>query len=301
MANITAHDLGNVDVKELLRLFADAVDVSDFLKTSSLLLKRADLPHSSPDLEARLLFQAALGTNHVWLIAHNDHVVSKKEQVQFCELLMQRLAGKPIAFILGTQAFWTLNLKVSPCTLIPRQDTEVLVETALALDLPANSSVLDLGTGTGAIALALAKEMPSWQVSGVDKIAQAVDLARENARDNHLQVSFEQSDWFSNVAGKYDLIVTNPPYVEPESEYLKKGDLRFEPLSALVADDNGLADIKMIIEAARMYLNKGAHLLIEHGFGQSEAVQALLCDAGFGDVKSMKDYNNLPRVSLGRL
>ena len=228
------------------------------------------------------------------------------EQVKhFVQLLNQRLSGKPIAFILGTQSFWSLTLKVSNCTLIPRQDTETLVETVLSLALPNTATVLDLGTGTGAIALALAKENPQWLVTGLDTVKEAVVLAKENAKLNDLNVTFLESDWFSalNIAdcsNRFDLIVTNPPYVEEDSAYIMQGDLRFEPLSALVSGKDGLDDIRLIINQSKEYLNKAAYLVIEHGERQHENVQALLCEAGFTEVKSIEDLNNIPRITLGR-
>jgi release factor glutamine methyltransferase len=265
--------------------------------------EQTDLTYSHPALEARLLLQFVVDKNRAWLMAHADESLSVKHQAHFARLLEERLFGKPIAFILGTQDFWDLSLKVADCTLIPRQDTESLVEIALSLPLSNDANVLDLGTGTGAIALALAKENPKWTVTGLDRVQGAVELAIENAVLNQLEVSFLQSDWFSKLSsadfGSYDLIVTNPPYVEANSEYLKQGDLRFEPLSALVAEEDGLADIRKIISQATLYLCNKGYLLIEHGFQQHEAVQALLCEAGYTQVKSFEDYNNLPRVTLG--
>jgi len=263
-----------------------------------------DLSYSSPKLEARLLLEYVLNKNHAWLIAHADKPITEAELSKFKHLLGERLRGKPIAYILGTQGFWNLQLKVSECTLIPRQDTESLIETVLDLSLPDNTRVLDLGTGTGAIALALAQEHPKWQVTGVDRIAEAVALAKDNARLNQLCVDFRQSDWFSvfddSHHASFDLIVSNPPYVAPDSEYLQQGDLRFEPLSALVAADEGFADIRHIIEHAKRFLRASGFLVFEHGHEQSETIQTLLCEAGFTEVKSHLDYNDLPRVTLGR-
>ena len=264
-----------------------------------------DLRFQSPALEARLLFSHVTGHNYAWTITHANEplkdYISGDELTLFIEMVEQRLCGMPIAFILGTQSFWSLTLKVSDCTLIPRQDTETLVEVALNLSLAKDARVLDLGTGTGAIALALAKENPQWQVCGVDTIQAAVTLAKENAQLNGLRVNFLQSDWFSAFSreSRFDLIVTNPPYVEQDSEYVLQGDLRFEPLSALVSGKDGLDDIRFIIGQSRRYLNKGAYLIIEHGKHQFESVQALLCDAGFTDVKSIEDLNYIPRITIG--
>ncbi|MFT4653501.1 MAG: release factor glutamine methyltransferase [Kangiellaceae bacterium] len=263
---------------------------------------QAELTFSHPALESRFLLQFVVDKNHAWLIAHADECLSAEQFMRFYKLLNERLTGKPIAFILGTQDFWSLSLKVADCTLIPRQDTELLVEIALSLSLKDSANVLDLGTGTGAIALALAKENPNWSVTGLDRVQGAVELATENAVLNHLKVNFLQSDWFSQLStthlSSYDLIVTNPPYVEADSDYLTQGDLRFEPLCALVAADDGLADIRTIIEQSTQYLRINGYLLIEHGHTQSEAVQALLCAVGFSQVKSFEDYNKIPRVTL---
>lgn len=276
----------------------------DWAKVS--IQNQSDLSFQSPALEARLLFSHVTGHDHAWMITHSNDLiessVSSEELKIFINLVKQRLCGKPIAYILGTQSFWSLTLKVSDCTLIPRQDTETLVETVLALPLAKDASVLDLGTGTGAIALALAKENPQWQVCGVDTIQEAVALAKENALLNDLSVNFMQSDWFSAFSREscFDLIVTNPPYVEQDSEYVLRGDLRFEPLSALVSGIDGLDDIRSIISQSRTFLKPSAYLVIEHGIHQFKNVQALLCDAGFTDVKSTADLNHIPRITIGR-
>lgn len=266
---------------------------------------QADLTFSHPELESRLLLQFVLSKNRAWLMAHSDQSLTQEQRLTFSNLLKERLTGKPIAFILGTQDFWNLTLKVADCTLIPRQDTETLIEVALSLPLTGTATALDLGTGTGAIALSLAKENPNWTVTGVDRVAEAVELANENALLNGLKVNFLQSDWFSalspDATSRFDLIITNPPYVDANSEYLNQGDLRFEPLSALVAAEDGLADIRKIIMQSTQYLAKNGYLLIEHGHKQSAAIQALLCEAGFSEVKSVEDYNNIPRVTLACL
>jgi release factor glutamine methyltransferase len=268
-----------------------------------------DLSFQSPSLEARLLFTFATKKSHTWIIINAAHkasdCISCGEIENYISVVQERLLGKPIAFILGTQDFWSLTLKVSDCTLIPRQDTETLVETVLSLESPKNANVLDLGTGTGAIALALAKEHPKWHVTGIDKFPQAIELARENGLLNSVDATFLQSDWFSAFNSKdrqntFDIIVTNPPYVEAGSEYVQQGDLRFEPLSALVSGVDGLDDIRHIIIQSKAHLNEQAYLVIEHGHKQHENVQLLLCEAGFTDVKSVSDMNKIERITLGR-
>jgi len=282
----------NSSVKRLLEQAGNAIDSAVTLR----------FQHGK--LEARLLFEFISGKNYTWIVLNKDEAISivfTQDLLQaFAQVLSRRLSGVPLAYITRKQAFWDLELKVDECTLIPRQDTETVVETALALSLPKQASVLDLGSGTGAIALALAKERPNWEVSGVDKIDKAVELAKENAKLNEINVRFYQSDWFSFYEGKdikFDLIVSNPPYVEEDSEYLKEGDLRFEPLSALVAKDNGLRDIKYIVKHAQKYLKEKGVLILEHGSTQSEMIRNLLKDAGFVDVKSQDDLHNLPRIT----
>lgn len=258
-----------------------------------------ELRFSDPSLEARLLFEYVSGKNYAWQIAHAHAPVQDKWLKDYSLAIEQRLSGKPIAFITGTQGFWSLELAVENCTLIPRQDTETLVEACLGLALNAQAKVLDLGTGTGAIALALAAERAGWQILGVDLIAEAVALAQKNAVANRLQVSFKQSNWFSNLQGQsFDVIVSNPPYVESSSEYLQQGDLRFEPMSALASGDDGLDDIRWIIQHAPEHLTTMGWLLLEHGSEQASAIAELLAQKGFVQIQHKKDYNRLERVSF---
>ncbi|MFC4699688.1 peptide chain release factor N(5)-glutamine methyltransferase [Glaciecola siphonariae] len=281
---------------------AKTLNVRALLKDAqNRLAAQTELTFSEPALEARLLFEHVSGYAHSWQIAHADELVEETLQCAFESCLTARLAGKPLAFITGQQDFWSLNLEVKDCTLIPRADTETLVEAALDLPLPKNASVLDLGTGTGAIALALAKESPSWEVIGVDRVGQAVALAKRNAVRNNLRAAFFHSHWFSALNNyKFDLIVSNPPYVEQQSEYLHQGDLRFEPESALVSGLDGLDDIRLIIDSAHDYMNSDAYLLLEHGFEQGRAVRKLMDSKGFVQITSKKDYNGLERVSIAR-
>jgi release factor glutamine methyltransferase len=227
------------------------------------------------------------------------------QKAQFEADVAKRKRGEPVAYIIGKRDFWTLSLFTSPDTLIPRPDTEVLVEHVLKWANQQSSaplSICDLGTGTGAIALALASELPEASVTGVDFQAGAVNLATRNAQANSIaNAHFVQSDWFSALAGQtFDIIVSNPPYIEESSPYLNEGDVRFEPKTALTSGTDGLDDIKHIINSAPQYLNKGALLAFEHGFDQGAAVNALLVDAGFVDVKTVKDYGNNDRVTLGQ-
>lgn len=266
-------------------------------------LNTAELPDSpTPRLDAELLLAAALGKPRSYLRTWPERELDAEQLGLFRSHLQRRRQGEPVAYILGHQGFWSLDLEVAPHTLIPRPDTELLVETALAL-LPATPlAALDLGTGAGAIALALASERPGWQVTGVDRVEDAVALAERNRQRLQLDnVRFLHSHWFSALAGqRYGLILSNPPYIRADDRHLDQGDVRFEPSSALVAGADGLDDIRAIIQAAPQYLLAGGWLLLEHGFDQAEAVRELLATAGFSEVHSRRDLGGHERISLGR-
>jgi release factor glutamine methyltransferase len=280
----------------------DALTVSELLlNAKAQIAAQEDLTFSSPDLEARILFEHVSGHGRSWQIAHGQDMLDTDIKAAFENALAQRLAGEPIAFITGTQDFWSMTLAVDSSTLIPRQDTESLVELALSLPLCENAEVLDLGTGTGAIALALAKERVNWQITGVDRIERAVALAKSNALRNGLAVNFKQSNWFSVLdAQQFDLIVSNPPYVEQNSDYLQQGDLRFEPHSALTSGEDGLDDIRLIVDQAYAHLHNDAYLVIEHGASQAPAIAQLLQAKGYIEIESIKDYNDLARVIVAK-
>ena len=274
------------------------------MATIMTLLAEAQLPDSpSARLDAELLLAAALGKPRSFLRTWPERVVDREVRERFEGWLVRRRAGEPVAYILGRQGFWSLDLEVAPHTLIPRPDTELLVATALQL-LPASPArVLDLGTGTGAIALALACERLSWQVSGVDRIPEAVALAERNRERLRLaNVGFRQSHWFSALEGeRFALIVGNPPYIPGSDPHLQQGDVRFEPKSALVAGHDGLDDIRLIVAQAPRFLEPGGWLLLEHGYDQAAAVRDLLLGNGFSEVESRRDLGGHERISLGRL
>ena len=254
-------------------------------------------------IEARLLLQQALGVNHAWLVAHMDDELTDAQSESFQQLLSRRLAGEPVAYILGMREFYGLPLKTTPATLIPRPDTETLVEAALA-KLPQDKAlkVLDLGTGTGAVALAIAQNRPNAQVTAVDFSEEALSVAQENAQNLGLaRVRLMQSDWFSGLQGEnFDVIVSNPPYIAENDAHLKQGDLRFEPITALASGEDGLDDIRRIIQEAPNYLNPNGWLMLEHGYDQAEKVAELLNQHGFSQINHAPDLAGIQRVTFGQ-
>ncbi len=241
------------------------------------------------------------GWSRTSLRAWPERWLTDAQQETFENLLTRRVSGEPIAHILEQQAFWSLSLKVSNATLIPRPDTECLVETALELALPSDARVLDLGTGTGAIALALCSERPRWHVTATDVVSEAVALARFNAEQFGMTVGVVQSDWFSALRPeRFNLIVSNPPYIVSDDHHLSEGDVRFEPRSALTAGKDGLDDLRLIISQAPEWLAPGGWLLVEHGYDQAGAVQQLFAAAGFEAVMTRKDYGQQDRLTIGQ-
>ena len=254
--------------------------------------------------EAETLLAHAAGASRAWLYAHADDRLPADAAARFEALLAARIAGTPVAHLTGRRGFWTFDLAVSPDTLIPRAETERLVELALAR-LPPDRPlwVLDLGTGTGAIALALAAERPAARVVAVERSPGAAAVARGNAAALGLaaRVSVREGDWFDPVAGeRFDLIASNPPYIEDDDPHLSRGDLRFEPRTALASGADGLDDLRRIANAAPAHLAPGGWLLLEHGWRQGEAVRTLLRAAGFVDVYTALDLEARERVTLGR-
>lgn len=255
----------------------------------------------SPAADVELLLCHILGCDRTFLFTRREHVLSEAQQRQFEQLLQRRLEGEPIAHLIGVRGFWSLDLEVNATTLIPRPDTECLVEKALELIPPSAARVLDLGTGTGAIALALASECPAWSLLAVDRVAEAVALAERNRQRAGLaNVRVLQGSWFEPIDGVFDLIVSNPPYIDPQDPHLEQGDVRFEPLSALIAEEHGLADIRYIATRARAFLVAGGILLLEHGYDQAEAVRQLLAALQYNDIESAQDYGGNDRITWAR-
>lgn len=252
-------------------------------------------------VEAQILLMHVLDVNRAWLLAHSTDAVSKEHILEFHGLVQRRVQGEPVAYILGYREFFGLKLKVTPATLIPRSDTETLVEAALQ-KISKPMQILDLGTGTGAIALALAQHANQSNVTALDASEAALKVAEENALSLQLgNVTLLHSHWFSQLTNQtFDLIVSNPPYIESADQHLSQGDLRFEPLSALAAGKDGLADIRDIIAQAPNYLNNGGWLMLEHGYNQAPAVQQLYQAAGFEHIQTVRDLGDNPRVTLAQ-
>ncbi len=256
-------------------------------------------------MEARLLLQQVLGVNRAWLIAHANDVLQTNRDEKFQALLTRRLAGEPIAYLIQQREFYGLTLRVSPATLIPRPDSETLVEAALE-KIPHPSAkpttVLDLGAGSGAIALAIAHNRPQASVLAVDASEAALAVAQNNARQLNLSnVQFALSDWYDNLAEqRFDLIVSNPPYIAQNDPHLSQGDLRFEPLSALAAGVDGLDDIRQILEQGLIHLKPQGWLMLEHGYDQGAAVRELMAQAGLVEIATRQDLGGNDRVTLGK-
>ena len=268
------------------------------------LLRQADdLPADSARRDAEILLGHCLGQSRSWLYTWPEREVAADQAEFYLQLLAERRSGAPVAYLTGQREFWSLPLKVNSHTLIPRPETETLVAWALELSLPQDATVLDLGTGSGALALALASERPAWLVEGVDASEAALELARDNAAHLGLEwVRFARSNWYEALAGRhFHLLVGNPPYVDGDDEHLLQGDVRFEPRTALVAADAGLADLARLIAGAPQHLHAGGWLLLEHGASQGEQVRSLLAKAGFGNVATRLDLAGLERISGGRL
>jgi release factor glutamine methyltransferase len=254
-------------------------------------------------LDAEVLLCHALNQPRSHLRAWPDKPLQPEQLNAFRALLAQRQQGMPIAYITGNREFWSRDFLVCPDVLIPRPDTELLIELSLKL-IPANEPVkiIDLGTGSGIIAITLAAERPKAQISAADFSLAALRIANLNADKHHINdIQFYHSDWLNDVpAGKFSLIVSNPPYIAEDDCHLQQGDVRFEPQTALSAPEQGLADIKIIADAARNYLEPGGHLLIEHGYNQPQQVQALFKDLHYDKIQTYKDLSGQPRVTYGQ-
>lgn len=293
---------------------------------ATLLSASAQLNTEDAGYEAQLLLQHVLSVNRAWLIAHENDALQPNIHAVFEVLLNRRLNGEPMAYILGSREFYGLDLIVTPDTLIPRPDTETLVEAALGkippsditqnlpsrgrsesvltsgLDFDGNISMLDLGTGSGAIALAIAKSRPQVSITAVDASSAAIAIAKKNAQNlNISNVQFVLSNWFNDITHeKFDVIVSNPPYIEQNDMHLSQGDLRFEPQSALASGVDGLDDIRRIISHCLVYLKPQGWLMLEHGYNQAEQVADLMAETGLTNVETIRDLGGNDRVTIGK-
>jgi release factor glutamine methyltransferase len=253
-------------------------------------------------LDAEVLLSEIIHKPKTWLIIHEEYQLNLKELKKLNCLLKRRMMGEPIAYLLGRKEFWSLKLFVSKFVLIPRSDTEILVEQSLIRLTNVPSKILDLGTGCGAIALALAKMRSDCHVIGIDCITESVNLAEYNANKlNVNNVKFFYSNWFSALEmEKFDIIVSNPPYIRLSDIHLLERDIFFEPFTSLISSNNGLSDIKSIIKSSKKHLNYLGWLLIEHGYDQKNEVQNIFRYYHFSEIESYKDYSGNDRITVGR-
>lgn len=262
---------------------------------------RALTGSETPKLDSQLLLCHVLNCKTIYLHSQAQQNLTDVQQQLFATFISQRQQGTPVSHLIGEQGFWTLDLKITSATLIPRPDTELLVE--LALDkLAPEMQLVDLGTGSGAIALALAHEQPETQIFAMDRCAAALAVARYNAEKHHISnVIFWQGKWLAAIAeGSFDIIVSNPPYIKSDDPHLLEGDVRFEPTTALVSGYDGLDDIRIIVKQAQRGLKPSGWLLVEHGFDQAQSVQMLFQQAGFTHISSHQDLGRNDRVVIGQ-
>lgn len=264
-------------------------------------LKSAFARSPLPPLEQRMLWEHILGVSRAWLIAHDTDPLPAQALQQYQQLEQRRVAGEPMAYIVGWREFMGHCFQVSPAVLIPRPETELLVEQVLHVlaQQPHAKRVVDLGTGSGAIAVSIALARPDLQVVATDFSTQALAVAEKNAHTLCAKVEFYQGSWYDAIQGHeaFDVIVSNPPYIAPTDTHLDQGDLRFEPLSALKAEQNGLADLAHIIAQAKQYLLNSGSIWLEHGWDQSEGVSQLLSQAQFQSPTTIYDLAGMPRIT----
>ncbi|ENU80210.1 protein-(glutamine-N5) methyltransferase, release factor-specific [Acinetobacter sp. ANC 3789] len=269
------------------------------MKIAEALNLRGD-PDSYERQEAMWLLEHIVQVGALELKFRLEQSLTEAQTQQYLAGLQRLEQGEPLAYVTGSQPFWTLDLKVTSDTLVPRPDTEILVDTVLNLELSEQCSMVDLGTGTGAIALALASERPRWQVLATDIYLPTLQVAQENAQRHQLQqVRFACGAWFDAIpAQKFDLIVSNPPYIDPEDVHLQQ--LGAEPQRALIAQQKGLADLKIIIDQAVNWLNPQGWVVLEHGYDQGVAVRGIFLQAGFSQIRTVQDYGKNDRVTLAQ-
>jgi release factor glutamine methyltransferase len=254
-------------------------------------------------LESEVLLAHLLGVTRAWLYANSEAAVDSAREQAFLSLIERRKTGEPVAYLTGDCEFWSLRFKVTPDVLIPRPETELLVEAALGL-IPADADwrIADLGTGCGAIAIAIASERPRCDVHATEISRAAIEVAMENERNLAPgRVHFHLGSWLAPLGGKFNIIVSNPPYVARQDPHLKEGDCRFEPQAALTPGEDGLSAIRQVTGASMDYLDNGGTLILEHGYDQGHGVRQILKDGSYTDVNTVKDLNDLDRVTSGRV
>ncbi len=252
-----------------------------------------------PYTDAHVLMGYCLQKNRAWLVAHGDDELRADQYDAFMQLVDQRRRGVPVAYLTGVREFWSMDFQVTPDTLIPRPETEHLIEQALLLDLPDKGiNALDFGTGTGVIAIALKKERPSWQIHAIDQSPEALAVARRNASRHAAAINFLQGNDLRAYTNKqFDLIVSNPPYIEADDPHLEQGDVRFEPHPALVSGQDGLDCIRLLVEQAPSCLRSPGFLMMEHGYNQADAVHELFLDRGFRNIQTIRDLSGHERIT----
>lgn len=278
------------------------MQIRHHLQQSSLAIADAlNLPITEATIEARVLLQWVLECNHAWLISHQQTLLTPHQFALYQKYLVRRISGEPIAYLIGHKEFYGLRIQVSPATLIPRSDTELLVEQALQ-HIPdyASLHVADLGTGSGAIAVALAFHRPHSKLTAVDNSEAALAVAKQNASRHQLRnIDFVQSDWFTGLTERqFDIIVSNPPYIASDDHHVQQGDLRFEPLQALVSGEDGLQAIRQILAHARSHLKPHGKVLLEHGWDQAHQIQTYANSLGYHKVSVFQDIAGRDRVSV---
>ncbi|NWG38817.1 MAG: peptide chain release factor N(5)-glutamine methyltransferase [Hydrogenophilaceae bacterium] len=261
------------------------------------------LDRQSARMEVRLLLATLANKSPSWVMAHEQDVLAPHEENGFQDMLKRRLSGEPIAYILGHREFFGRVFSITPDVLIPRPETELLVELVLEKCRGRNTlDLLDLGTGSGCIAITLALNCPTAKVAAVDNSLKALEMARKNAQQLDAVVEFIHGNWFEPLTGrKFDMIVANPPYISPMDPHLRQGDVRFEPRNALVAREFGLAHIRSIVEQAKSHLKSEGLLVLEHGYDQSAQVRALMKKSGYAEVESRRDLSDIERVTLAKM
>lgn len=257
---------------------------------------------STAALDSEVLLAFCLQKNRTYLLTWPERELTPEQQTCFQQLIQKRLQPQPVAYLTGSREFYSLELNTTPATLVPRPETEMLVDSVLELVTDMTSArILELGTGTGAISLAIKKHAPVCDITATDISLPAIQVAQSNALQHHLQVTFIESDWYQSLKPeKFDVIVSNPPYIAASDPYLSEGDLPAEPLQALSSGVTGLEALATIIQGADTYLSDAGWLVLEHGYNQQQAVTDMLAECGFSNISTLQDFNDLARVTLAR-